>query len=207
MGVAAALTTKTGKVSIIGGLDVSGIAWTTQGFLLGVKYANQNFNKNVSVINTFVGNFDDPAASQSAAATAVSQGADVLFCSGDGITEGVAAEAAKANVEFLYNEFNATAMAPANTYGGVGFSWTPVFESAINDWLDSHSFSAQPYYASFFNHGLTLGLSPNMPSNDATIINTLYTNIVSGNVQVYQQLGNGTLVYSPLTPAYTSLSG
>lgn len=207
MGVTAALVSKTAKVAIIGGLDVSGIAWTTQGFLLGVKYVNQNFGKNVTVINTFVGNFDDPAASQSAAATAVAQGADVLFCSGDGITEGVAAEAALANVAFLYNEFNATAMAPKNTYGGVGFTWTPVFQSAINDWLSNQSYQTAPYYASFFNNGLTLGLSAKISSSDATIVNRLQANLVNGDVQVYQQLSNGTLVYSPVTPAYSSLSG
>lgn len=208
MGVASALITQTGKVAIIGGLDVGGIALATTAFLLGVKYVNQNFGKNVTVINTFVGNFDDPAASESAAATAVSQGAGVLFCSGDGITEGVAAESKQANVPFLYNEFNATAEAPNTTYGGVSFNWTPLFVTAISDWTTNHAFTTGPYYyISFSNKGMILGLSPKMPSSDATIINKVYTNVVNGNIQVYTEVTNGTLVYSPLMPAYSSLTG
>lgn len=208
MGAASALITQTGKVAIIGGLDVGGIALATKAFMLGVQYVNQNFNKNVTVINIFVGNFDDPAASQSAAATAVSEGAGVLFCSGDGITVGVATEAARDNVPFLYNEFNATSEAPTVTYGGISYTWTPTFVQAITDWLTNGKFTLGPYYySSFSNQGIVMGMSPKMPASDATILNRLLTNVKNGNIQVYSELSNQTLVYSPLTPAYNTLSG
>jgi len=207
MGVLAALESKSGTVAIIGGLDVSAIHWTTEGFLTGVTYANDNFGKNVSVINTFVGNFDDPAASKSAAATAVAQGADVLFCSGDGITEGVAAEAAQANVGFLYYEGNATSLAPNVTYGGTSFAWTPAFQGAIADWLSNKTFGSVPRYASMQNNGLIIGTSHLTSADNAKIISTLQTNIVNGKVSVYNELANGTLVFSPVTPAYSTLSG
>lgn len=207
MGVLAALESKTGTVSIIGGLDVSAIHWTTEGFLTGVKYANENFGKNVSVINTFVGNFDDPAASKSAAATAVAQGADVLFCSGDGITEGVAAEATQANVGFLYYEGNATSLAPKVTYGGTSFAWTPAFQGAISSWLSSKTFGSVPRYASLQNNGLIIGTSSLTSAANAKIISTLQTNIVNGKIQVYSELANGTLIFSPVTPTYSTLSG
>jgi len=206
MGVLAALLTHTGKVAIIGGEDVGDIAWVTQGFLLGVKYANQNFNKNVSVINIFVGNFDDPAAAKAAATTAIQSGADVLFCSGDGITEGVAAAAQEYNVYFLFNEGNATPLAPNQTMGGVVFTWEPVFLQAYNYWTTHHSFPTQPFYATFANHGITLYLSPKVPANVTTIINNIYNALVTYKIQVYQLAPNGSLIYSPVTPPYSSIS-
>lgn len=145
MGVLAALLTHTQKVVIIGGENVGDITWVTEGFLLGVQYVNTNFNRDVSVINTFIGNFNDPAAAESATASAISQGADVVYCSGDGITEGAATAAVSANVPFLYNEFNASSLAPANTYGGVAFTFAPVFEQAFNNWNTNHTFQSTPY--------------------------------------------------------------
>jgi len=206
MGVLAALLTHTGKVAIIGGENVGDITWITQGFLLGVKYVNQNFNKNVSVINTFVGNFDDPAAAKAAAATAVSSGADVLFCSGDGITEGVAEAAQQYNVTFLYDEYNASSLAPNQAMGGVVFTWEPVFLQAYNYWTTHHSFPTHPFYATFANHGITFAMSPKVPTNVATIVNNIYNALVTYKIQVYQIAPNGSLVYSPVTPPYSNIS-
>lgn len=206
MGVLAALLSHSGKVAIIGGENVGDITWVTEGFLLGVTYVNQNFGKSVTVINTFVGNFNDPAAAESAAASAISSGADVVYCSGDGITEGAATAAVSANVPFLYNEFNSSSLAPANTYGGVSFTFAPVFERAFHDWVTNHTFQATPYYATFANGGMTLGIGSKVPPNDTAIVNKIYTNVANNNIQIYKELTNGTLVYSPVTPAYSSLS-
>jgi len=206
MGVLAAMLTHTGKVAIIGGENVGDITWITQGFLLGVKYVNQNFNKNVSVINTFVGNFDDPAAAKAAAATAVSSGADVLFCSGDGITEGVAEAAQQYNVTFLYDEGNASSLAPNQAMGGVVFTWEPVFLQAYNYWTTHHSFPTHSFYATFANHGITFGMSSKVPTNVATVVHNIYNALVTYKIQVYQIAPNGSLVYSPVTPPYSSIS-
>ena len=206
MGVLSALLTHTGKVVIIGGENVGDITWVTEGFLLGVQYVNTNFNKDVTVINTFVGNFNDPAAAESATASAISGGADVVYCSGDGITEGAATAAVSANVPFLYNEFNASSLAPSNTYGGVSFTFAPVFEQAFGNWMTNHTFAATPYYATFANGGMTLGIGSKVPSNETAIVNKIYDNVKDNNIQIYQELSNGTLIYSPVTPAYSSLS-
>jgi len=205
MGVLAALLTHTQKVVIIGGENVGDITWVTEGFLLGVQYVNNNFNRDVTVINTFIGNFNDPAAAESATASAISQGADVVYCSGDGITEGAATAAVSANVPFLYNEFNASSLAPANTYGGVSFTFAPVFEQAFNNWNTNHTFQATPYYATFANGGMTLGIGSLVPSNDSSIVNRIYTNVADNNIQIYKELANGTLSYMPVTPAYSTL--
>jgi basic membrane protein A and related proteins len=206
MGVLAALLDHSGTVAIIGGENVGDITWVTQGFLLGVNYTNTNFMKHVQVINTFIGNFNDPAAAESATASAIQSGADVVYCSGDGITEGAATAAVSANVPFLYNEFNASSLAPADTYGGVAFTFAPVFEQAFHDWNSTHAFASTPYYATFANDGMTLSIGKQVPSNDSTIETKIYNNVVNNNIQIYKELSNGTLVLQPVTPAYSSLS-
>jgi len=205
LGVLAALYSKTGKVAAIGGDNVSEITWVTKGFILGVNYANANFGKNVTVLVTFIGNFDDPAAAKSAAAADVAQGADVLYCSGDGISVGVASEAVAANVGFLYNDFNQTSLAPNNALGGLTYSLAPVFEQALNDWLTNHAFSNATYYATFENGGETLQMTSLVPNSTVTIIHTLYQGLVAQKIRVYEELNNGTLVYNPITPAYNTL--
>lgn len=207
MGVLAALLTHSQKIVIIGGENVGDITWVTNGFLLGVQYVNTNFNRDVTVTNTFVGNFNDPAAAESATASAIGEGADVVFCSGDGITEGAATAAVSASVPFLYNEFNASSLAGNYTYGGISFTFAPVFEEAFNNWLTNQTFQSTPYYATFANGGMTLGIGHQVPSNDSAIVNKVYTNVADNNIQIYKELANGTLVYSPVTPAYNSLSG
>ncbi|MGA2973462.1 MAG: BMP family ABC transporter substrate-binding protein [Candidatus Bathyarchaeia archaeon] len=205
LGVLAARLSHTGKVGIIGGEDVSEITWATKGFLLGVSYANQNFGLNVQPINTFLGNFNDPAGAKAAAAADVAQGVDVLYCTGDGISVGVASEAESAHVAFIYNDFNETSLAPDATVGGLSYSIAPIYEQALNDWLTNHTFSALPYYATFPNQGLSLELTSKVPSSDAAVVQTILQAILANKIRVYQELTNGTLVYSPVTPAFNSL--
>lgn len=205
LGVLAARLSHTGKVGIIGGEDVSEITWATKGFLLGVTYANQNFGLNVQAINTFLGNFNDPAGAKAAATADVAQGVDVLYTTGDGISVGVASEAESANVAFIYNDWNETALAPDVTVGGLSYSIAPIYEVALNDWLTNHTFSALPYYATFPNQGLSLELTSKVSSSDAAVIHTLLQAILANKIRVYQELTNGTLVYSPVTPAFNSL--
>ena len=209
-GVQAALLSKNHIVAAIGGENVGDITWATTGFELGVQYADQNFLNgiNTTIITTYTGNFNDPAAALSAATAAVSDGADVLWCSGDGITEGVAQEAATANVPFLYAEYNATSFDPETTYGGVSFTFAPLLYQAATSWLVNKTISPLPYYANFGNGGLTLNLTPYNPSNVTTIVNNIESALASNKIMIYQEnTTTGSLYYSPVTPSYNSLFG
>ncbi len=206
LGVLAALMSHTGKVAVIGGENVGDITWITQGFLLGVKWADENFNLSVQPIVLWVGNFDNPTASKALAVEAIEEGADVLFCSGDGITEGVAAAAAQYNVSFIWSEWNATSMAPQQSVGGVMMTWEPVMLQAFNYWITNHTMPMKPFYATFANGGLTLWVSPHVPQNVRAVVMNVYTACKEYKIQVYQELSNGSLVWSPVTPPYSQIS-
>ncbi|MDG7037195.1 MAG: BMP family ABC transporter substrate-binding protein [Nitrososphaerota archaeon] len=211
-GVQAALMSKDHIVASIGGENVGTGTWSAVGFELGVKYADQNFlnNINTTVITTFVGNFNDPVGAQSASASAVASGADVLFTSGDGITEGVAEEAGIANVPFIYSLYNATLFDPPTTVGGSTFSLAPQFEYAITDWLTNKTVpaaSGASIDADLSNGGITIQLTSLTPSNITTILNNLTTAVRNGQIVIYAEAANGSLYYNPVTPSYNSLFG
>ncbi|MDG7042046.1 MAG: hypothetical protein JRN22_03250, partial [Nitrososphaerota archaeon] len=68
-----------------------------------------------------------------------------------------------------------------------------------------HAWPSQPYYMDFQNNGVTFWMSSKVPSNDATVLNNIYNALVSYKIQVYYLESNGTLVYTPITPSYSSL--
>ena len=75
MGVAAGLTTKTGKLGYVGAFPTSTVFNDTNCFLMGARTVRPDCTMNVVMINSF---FDPPKATQAASAL-VDGGADVLF--------------------------------------------------------------------------------------------------------------------------------
>ena len=74
-GAAAALLSKTGVISYIGGLEIPGIVNTGKEFGNGAKYVRPD----IKYIQTFTGNFDDVAKAKEAGIAAAAQGADIHY--------------------------------------------------------------------------------------------------------------------------------
>ncbi len=92
-GLAAALTSKTGKVGFIGGMEIPAVQKFGWGYTAGVAYANQAYGTNV-VVDKFVyqGSFDDMAAGQTLAGAFYKDGVDVIFAAAGGVGVGVISE-------------------------------------------------------------------------------------------------------------------
>ncbi|HHY38541.1 MAG TPA: BMP family ABC transporter substrate-binding protein [Clostridia bacterium] len=73
-GAVAGLMTKTGKVGIIGGLEIPVITEAVHGFLAGAKYANPN----VETTYAYVGDWNDVAKAKELAITMMDSGVDVI---------------------------------------------------------------------------------------------------------------------------------
>jgi basic membrane protein A len=74
-GAAAALLSKTGVVSYVGGLEIPGIVNTGKEFGNGARLARPD----VKYIQTFTGNFDDVSKAKEAGVAAAAQGADIHY--------------------------------------------------------------------------------------------------------------------------------
>ena len=75
VGAAAAMMSKTGVISYVGGLEIPPIVNT------GTEYGNgaKSINPNIKVIVNYTGDFDDVAKSKEATLAAIAQGADIHY--------------------------------------------------------------------------------------------------------------------------------
>ena len=79
-GVATALTSQTGKVGFIGGIQVPAVEKLGWGFVSGVAYANAKLGTSVEVVDyVYQGTFDDTQAGQMIASGMYDKGADVIL--------------------------------------------------------------------------------------------------------------------------------
>jgi len=74
-GAAAAMLSKTGGVSYVGGLEIPSIVNAGKEFGLGAK----SVNPNIKYFETYTGDFDDVAKAKEATLAAIGQGADVHY--------------------------------------------------------------------------------------------------------------------------------
>ena len=108
-GLAAALTTKTGKVASVHGVAFESNVNYQYGFESGVKYANEHYGTTAEVVEiaayagtdstgnnvggNYVGKFDDPATGKIIGQTLIGEGCDVLFAVAGDSGNGVLTEA------------------------------------------------------------------------------------------------------------------
>ncbi|HLR92736.1 MAG TPA: BMP family protein [Atopostipes sp.] len=88
-GMAAALTTETGRVGFIGGIEGPIIDRFQTGFTHGVEYVDDSIEVDIQYANSF----GDTAAGQQIAAAMYSNGADVIFHAAGAVGNGVFQEA------------------------------------------------------------------------------------------------------------------
>ena len=89
VGVIAALTSKTGKVGFIGGMDIPLIRKFQCGYEQGVKYANPKAEIFVNMVGTTGAAWSDPARGGELARSHFARGADVIFAAAGGTGLGI----------------------------------------------------------------------------------------------------------------------
>lgn len=94
VGMVAAMTSKTGKIGFIGGVDVPLIHHFRAGFEQGVKYVNPN----AEVFVDFAGSFDDTELGSKLALAQIDKGADFIYHSAGFTGYGVLQTAQERNV-------------------------------------------------------------------------------------------------------------
>lgn len=120
-GVAAALTTETGKVGFVGGMESEVIKRFEAGFRAGVK----SVDPEIEIIINYVGSFGDIPGGQQAASAIYNQGADIIFHASGATGNGVFAEAK----ELVQQN-------PDKMYWVIGVDSDQYDEGAVNDDLN-----------------------------------------------------------------------
>ena len=115
-GMLAASVTKTNKLGVIGGTELPPVVESFRAFELGAKTANPS----ISVITSYVGNWDDVSAGKEQALAQISRGVDVIFQNADAAGLGVfQAAREKPNVFVVGSNSNQNAVAPEVTLASV----------------------------------------------------------------------------------------
>jgi len=93
-GVAAALSSETGKLGFIGGVEYPPVQRFGWGFKAGVKYAQEKFGAKAQIIDyIYQGTFSDTAAGKKLASGMYKKGIDIIFAAAGGVGNGVFNEA------------------------------------------------------------------------------------------------------------------
>ncbi len=98
-GILAAMTSRTGKVGAVLGMDIPPVRAYEAGFRAGVRTANERERLNVEYISATVGDFNNPSRGKALAQGLIAQGADVVLQlagnTGLGVIEAVRDEGAR----------------------------------------------------------------------------------------------------------------
>jgi basic membrane protein A and related proteins len=160
MGVLAASLSKTGKVGVVGGVDVAEIHRGHEGFKLGAK----SVNPNIQIQEVFTGDWTDAAKAKEAATSMYTSGVDAIWHSGDGIGIGVVEAAKEQNQLVMANEVDESVLAPDNVVTSVVYNWDAAFTQMINDVKNKTTKPNNVYMITFANGGITLAPYGNLDS-------------------------------------------
>jgi basic membrane lipoprotein Med (substrate-binding protein (PBP1-ABC) superfamily) len=160
LGMAAGGLTKTGKVGLIGGMELPVIQSTFDAFTLGAQAANPK----VQVLKpVYVGNFEDQNAGKEAAKSLIAQGADILFHNADQAGKGMfmAAREAGGTVLVFGSNRDQNAVAPNVTLASAVIEMPRAFVQIAKAVQDG-TFKAQFYILSLGNGDISVHWNPQL---------------------------------------------
>jgi len=191
IGAMAGMLTKTDKFGLIGGGFVPSIWGGHEGFKAGVLYTHPG-----TPSGNFYNKFEqfawaDSAGAQRDATNDYTNGADIVFSSGDGIDVGVlgAALAQPASPQVWANNVysNLTAVVPADNrvlLGSIVVNWAALYNKALIDYVTNN------WHWGFSTANMASGIvqvnpGPNLPANIRAAGLHLQQKIVVGTVALY----------------------
>jgi len=152
MGTMAGLLTKTNKIGVIGGCDVSEIYRGHEAF----KYAAKQVNPKVEVQELYTGDWTDALKAKEGAISMYESGVDIIWHSGDGIGLGTVAAGKEKGKMVLTNVCDQNKLAPEAVVSGIVEYFTPAILQAIDD-IQNNNFTNRKnkfYWLTFGNGGL-----------------------------------------------------
>jgi basic membrane lipoprotein Med (substrate-binding protein (PBP1-ABC) superfamily) len=186
LGAMAGMISQTGKFGLIGGGFVPSIWGGHEGFKAGVLYTSTGPSTFYNKFEAFA--WADSAGAQTDATNDYTNGADVVFSSGDGIDVGVlgAAMALPATPQVWANNVytNLTAILPADNrvlLGSIVVNWAALYNKALIDYV-THNWSWGFITANMASGTVQVQPGPNLPANVKKAGLALQADIVLGSI-------------------------
>lgn len=189
LGAMAGMLSKSDKFGLIGGGFVPSIWGGHEGFKAGVLYTTSGTPTFYNKFEAFA--WSDSAGAQTDATNDYTNGADVVFSSGDGIDVGVLAAAmaqpASTQVWATNVYSNLTAVVPADNrvlLGSIVVNWAALYNKALIDYVTGNwqwGFST----ANMASGIVQVNPGPNVPANIRAAGLKLQQSIVIGTIVLY----------------------
>jgi basic membrane protein A and related proteins len=141
-GTLAGLTTKAGRVAAIASFDFPAMSRQVEGFLLGVRYANDQ----VKYSRTYIGTWDDAAKAKEAALAAVDAGADVMLADTDQAARGAFSAAESTNTYVVATYADQSSLAPKAILGSVLYDYGALMKEMVINAASGQLEKGKAYY-------------------------------------------------------------
>jgi basic membrane protein A len=116
-------------------------------------------NKQVKMIDAYIGDWNDAAKGKQATAAQIDQGADVVIACGGGPATGMAQAIKDANISGFGYVGNMDSQAPKNIVGSVIYNLDPYFKAAVDDVRNGSFRPAKRYEFGLADGGVDLQLN------------------------------------------------
>ena len=171
------------SIGIVGGPQLPFIVAAHNGF----KAAVRENNPDAQLQEVFTGSFDDAQKASEATKGLIAQGAKLVWCSGDGICNGVAAAANDGNILTLGITGDAGGLQKKVNVASVELNMYPTYRSYV-DRIISGQFGNMAYISTIANSGLVLtpvnAVSSQVPADLQAQVDQLAADLVSGARQL-----------------------
>jgi basic membrane protein A and related proteins len=142
-------------------------------------------NKQVKMIDTYIGDWNDSAKGKQATQAQIDQGADVVIACGGGPATGMAQAIKEANISGFGYVGDMSSQAPKNMVGNVLYNLVPYFTAAVNDVKDDTFRPAKRYEFGLADDGVSLQL------NDGYSVKEIPADVMNQMEKVQQQIKSG----------------
>jgi basic membrane protein A and related proteins len=154
-GMLAGGITESNTIAGSAGQDVPLCHAELEAFEAGAKRTN----KQVKMIEAYIGDWNDAAKGKQATAAQIDQGADVVIACGGGPATGMAQAIKDANISGFGYVGNMDSQAPKNIVGSVIYNLDPYFKAAVDDVRNGSFRPAKRYEFGLADGGVDLQLN------------------------------------------------
>lgn len=189
-GLLAGAVTKSNRIAVLGGTALPPVVESFRAFALGARAVNPK----ITVVTSYIGNWDDVSAGKEQALAQIAQGADVIFQNADAAGLGVfqaARESGRAYV--IGSNTNQNGVAPDVTLGSVVIDLPRAFLTIARRVKDG-TFTPGVISLGESDDVVTLVLNPTLesrvPPGMRTRIDSLQRKMLSGQFTIASQLAN-----------------